>query len=363
MFYDTRGWYQEGFDTLGRAVEALETAHGPLPPDKTNRVALGHLLTTRSLLTYRLAQLGQAQAMLEHSLEILRPLNDPRLVVEPITFLGTVMTLTGDYARAAELFSEGREKAVAVDDRWFAAMCLSLQGSVAMYFGQYELAHGQLQGAVAEWRAVGDPRFTAFGLNHLGQSALTLERYDVARAALEESVALNISVGARWNLGHAYEGLGAVARAQGEQLQAVDMFRKCVDTFTELGGRFYAAHGLAEMGRSLFALGNETEAERAWHQSLRIASEIHGIPVALYALIGLASLLAKRGDMEHALEMTLIISNHQSSSHDTRNRAAHLRAELESQLTRHQVEAVQARVQSKTFEAAVEEVLKQAESY
>ena len=362
MLYDTRGWYQEGIDTLGRAVDALKMTHGQSPPDRTNQIALGHLLSTRGLLTYRLGQHEQAQAMLERSLVLLRSLNDARLIVEPIAFLGTVMTLTGDYARAAELFGEGREKAVEVGDRWFAAMCLSLQGSVALYFGQYTIAHEQLQAAVAEWRAIGDPRFTAFGLNYLGQIALTLGQYDMARVALVESVALNLSVGARWNLGHAYEGLGTVARAQGRHQQAVKMFRKCVDTFTELGGRLYAAHGLAEMGRSLFALGNDAEAERAWRQSLRIAAEIHGTPVALYALIGLASLLAKRGDAEDALELALIISNHPAGSHETKNRAAHLRADLEGQLTSQQVDAVQARMQSKPFETAVHEVLVQTGS-
>ena len=55
--YDTRGWFQEGLDTLGRAVNALEMAHGHSPPDRTDQVALGHLLATRAWLAYRLAQL------------------------------------------------------------------------------------------------------------------------------------------------------------------------------------------------------------------------------------------------------------------------------------------------------------------
>jgi len=357
MLYDTRGWYQEGLYTLGRSVDALETAHGQSPPDRTNQVALGHLLSTRALLTYRLAQFEEAQAMLERSLEILRPLNDPCVVVEPITFLGTVMALTGNYARAKELVGEGREKARAVGDEWFAAMCLSLQGNIAMLTGEYKIAHERLQSAVAEWRAIGDPRFTAFGLNFLGQIALTLGQYNVARTALEESVALNSSVGARWNLGHAYQGLGAVAQAQDEHQRAVDMFRKGVDTFTELGGRFYAAQGLAEMGRSVVALGNSTEAERVWGESLRIATEIHGTPVALEALAGLATLQAKRGNMGHALELLLIVLNHPASVQETKDRASHLRFELEAQLTRQQVEAAQAQARSKRFDQVVEEIL------
>ncbi len=359
MLYDTRGWFQEGVDDLGRAVDVLEAAHGKSPPDRKNQMALGHLLTALALFTYRLAQLEPAQAMLERALRILRPLEDAAIVVEPLAFLGTVMILTGDYARAQELCAEGRDKAVAVGDKWFAAMCLSLQGTAAMHVGQYTAAYAQLQSAVAEWRAIGDPRFTAFGLNSLGQIALTMRRYDVASTALEESVALNMSVGASWNLGHAYQGLGGVAQAQGKHQQAVDILRKGVDALTELGGRFYAAQGLSQMGRSFMALGNDAEAERVWREALRIAMEIRGAPVALDALLGLANLRARDGDLERALEMLRVILNHPSSSHDTLNRAANLRTEVEAQLTRGQVESVMTRAATETLEKATQDLFKE----
>lgn len=108
-----------------------------------------------------------------------------------------------------------------------------------------------------------------------------------------------------------------------------------------------------------FALGNEAEAGRVWCKSLRIAIETRGMFVALEALVGLASLQAKQGNMEYALELLLVVLNHSASISDTKNRAAHLRTELEAQLTSQQVEAAQARAQAKTFEAIVDEVLKQ----
>ena len=113
------------------------------------------------------------------------------------------------------------------------------------------------------------------------------------------------------------------------------------------------------MGRSIFALGNDAEAGRAWRESLRIAIETRGMFVALEALVGLASLPAKRGDPEYALELLLIVLNHPASIQDTRDRAAHLRTELEAQLTSQQVEAAQARAQAKTFDATVDEILGQ----
>jgi len=359
MLYETRGLYQEGLDMIGHAIDRLEEVHGPIPADRTNQVALGHLLTNRALLTFRLGRQAEAQAMLERSLEILRPLNDSRFLVEPITYLGVVMSLTGDYDRAMGLVEEAREKSLAVGDRIFAATSLSLHANFSRLTGQSGDQHARLQAAVAEWRAVGDPRFTAYGLNFLGQSALALGRFDEARRALEESVELNTSVGARWNLGHAFQGLGAVAQAQGEHRRAADFFLKAVDTFTELGGLYYIGQGLAQMGQSLFALGNDVEAERTWRESLRIANEIHGTPVVLEALVGMASLWVKREETQLALELFLIVLNHPACDQEIKNRVDPLRIELEAQLTSQQVDAIGERAQTITLESMVEEVLKQ----
>jgi tetratricopeptide (TPR) repeat protein len=188
-----------------------------------------------------------------------------------------------------------------------------------------------------------------------------LGRHAEARAALEESMSLNSSVSDRWGLGAAYRGLGDIAQAQGEHQQAVVMFHKSLDTFTELGANWWLARVLAEMGGSILALGNEAETWRVWREALRIANDIHGTPVALEALVGLASLQVKQGDMEQALELLLMVLNHPASLQETKDRAARLRSDLEAQLTRQQVETAQARAQTQTFEAAVAEVLKQTE--
>jgi len=358
MLYETRGLYREGLDMLGHAILELEVAHGPSPADSTSQAALGHLLTNSALLTYRLGQHAKAQEMLERSLEILRSLNDTRLLVEPITYLGVVMSLMGDYGRALDLVAEAREKALAVGDRVFAATSLSLHANFSRLTGQPGDQHARLQAAVAEWRTVGDPRFIAYGLNFLGQSALALGRFDEARQALEESVELNLSVGARWNLGHAFQGLGAVAQAQGDYQQAANLFLKAVDTFTELGGLFYIGQNLAQMGQCLFALGNDIEAEYVWRKALRIAFEIRGIPVVLEALVGIASLWMRRGEKQPALELFGVVLSHPACDQDTKNRTYALQVELEAQLTPIEIEAVHTHAGEKTFEAIVEDILK-----
>jgi hypothetical protein len=110
----------------------------------------------------------------------------------------------------------------------------------------------------------------------------------------------------------------------------------------------------------MLALGNEAEAGRVWRKSLRIAIDTRGTPVALEVLAGFVDLQAKRGTMEHALDLLLIVLNHPASFQETKDRAEALRAELEAQLTSQQVEAAQTRAKAKTFEAAVEAILQQA---
>jgi len=272
------------------------------------------------------------------------------------------MELTGNYARALELYSEGLEIATAIGDQWFAALCLTccigLVGITQMIV-KPELTHERLQSVVAEWRAIGDPRFTAIGLNSLYWSALRLGRYDEARAALEEGIELSISVGDRWVLGFSYRGLGIIAQKQDEHTKAVDMFQKSLNTFTELGARQDVARALADMSRSIFVLGNDAEAEHGWCESLRIAMETRGTFIVLEALVGLASLQAKHSNMEYVLELLHIVLNHHVVvTHETRKRAAQLHTELETQLTPTHVEAIQTRAGEKTLDTVVDDLLK-----
>ena len=362
IFFDIRGWYREGLDALDRAVAALEAANLLSPPGRMEQVALGHLLTCQGFLAFRLTWHTQAGAMLERSLEILRPLNELRVLVESVTFLGFVNGSTGNYARGLELYSEGLEIATAIGDRWFAALCLLSHTDTSEFMQGLVKpldAYGRLLSVVAELRLIGDPRLTSIGLNELSASALLLERYDEARLALEESIALSSSVGDRWSLGFAYRGLGVIAQFQSEHVQAVNLFRKSLDILTELGARQDVARALAEMSRSIFALGNDAEAGRIWREALRLAIETKGWFIALEALIGLASLQAKQGEREQALVLLLLVLNHPAIIPGTRGRAVRLRIELESQLTSQQVEAASVQVHTKTFESTVDEFLKQ----
>jgi hypothetical protein len=69
-------------------------------------------------------------------------------------------------------------------------------------------------------------------------------------------------------------------------------------------------------------------------------------------------LKAKQGNIDQALEFSLIVLNHPASLQETKDRADRLRAELETQLTPGQIDAIQVHAAEETFEAVVEDLLK-----
>jgi tetratricopeptide (TPR) repeat protein len=273
-----------------------------------------------------------------------------------------VMEMTGDYDRALELYSEGLEIAKAAGDQWFAALCFTCLTAIAVFSQRTvepEITYTRFQYTVADWRLIGDPRMTAIALNNLSLSAKILGRYDEASTALEESIALSTSVGDRWGLGFAFREIGHIAQAKERHLEAVGIFQKSLVILTELGARQDRGRVLAEMGNSLFTLGHDAEAKRAWLDSLRIGIETKGTFIILEALVGIASLQAKRGNVDYAFELLLSVINHPASMQDTKDHADRLRVGWEAHLTSLQIKAAKERLKAKTFESTVNEVLKQ----
>jgi hypothetical protein len=112
------------------------------------------------------------------------------------------------------------------------------------------------------------------------------------------------------------------------------------------------------MGETLAAAGDLSKARRTFLDALRQGLEVGSVPLALDALIGLAYLQGQDGEAEHALEISIFVSDHLSSTQETKDRARHLRVQLETQLTPQQVQRACASAQDRPFEKVVESALR-----
>jgi hypothetical protein len=98
-------------------------------------------------------------------------------------------------------------------------------------------------------------------------------------------------------------------------------------------------------------------ARRCFLEALEVAKEAQIAPVMLDALLGVAALRTREGDLASALEIVLHVLQNPACSQDTRDRAEQLRVELVAQLPAEHSDAIQARAQGKTLDSLAHNLL------
>jgi predicted ATPase/transcriptional regulator with XRE-family HTH domain len=351
--YEIGGWLRQGIEQLEQLVRALRAR----PADHEQQRALGETLSLQALLYFRWGRFDQALALLDESLYLLRPLNDPSLLAHPLLYRGVITHLNGELERAQALCSEALACAQVAGDQWAAAYAGFNLGYIASLLGRYDEGYAQMHEYLALWRAVADPRSIALGLNFLSPIAIKLGHYQEAEACLRESLTLCSQVGDRWGMGTAYRYLGLAYLAQGKLAEAESYLNKSLDVFDKFVTGWDIARSLTYLGEARAAAGDWASAECIFRQALDTALEAHSPPLALDALVGLAVLQARAGQAEQALAVALLVSHHPASTAETKERANQLCAELEGRFTPEQVETVRLRQQTTPFETLANSIL------
>jgi tetratricopeptide (TPR) repeat protein len=352
-FHEVRGWHAEAIESIELIVQTLR---GSSEDEERQRV-LGQSLAQQGLLFFRQGKHDRAQSLLEESLAIVHPIEDPALMVDPLVFSGVIMFLAGKFDRAKSLMDQCLACARAADDLWFEAYALFNKGYIASQVGRYTEGYEQMLAGLAKWRALGDPRHTALGLNFISPTAITLGHHAEAGEFLQESLMLCTQVGDRWGTGTAYRYLGLLALARGDFTEAQSLIHKSLDLFKEFVTGWDIVQSLVYLGQATAAAGDLSEASRVYLGALDLAMEARTTPLTLDVLIGLADVQARVGEVEQALELSMCVASHSASTQDAKDRAEHLRSQLESELTPEQSAAVHARARAKAFDALMAELL------
>jgi predicted ATPase/transcriptional regulator with XRE-family HTH domain len=352
-FCDIRGWLREGIEQGELAAQALRA--GSISGDRQKALGLG--LGAQGLLYFRLGQYDRAQALLEESLNLLRPIGDPALLPDKLIIYGVILFLCAEIDRAKILIEEGLMCAQAKGDSWHEALGLFNLGMLDDVSGRYVEAYDQMVTSLAKWRTLGDQRMVALALNFLSPTTIRLGRYEQANAFLQESLALTTQLGDRWGMGTAYRCLGLLALAQGSPSQAESLIHTSIALFTELGARWDIARALNTMGEARASASDISDARKTFLNAIHLAVEAHTLPLVFDALVGLAYLHVQAGEHAQALELSICALNHPASTYEAKDRAKRLGTDLKAQLTPQQVEVAQARARIRSFEEIMVELL------
>lgn len=351
--YEMRGWFGEGVEQLELVMQALLARS----EDEQRQSVLGQALAQQGLLLFRQGQFSRALKLFEESLNILRPISDQALLLDPLIFSGIILFLIGEFDRSLSLTEECLACARAADNRWFEAYALYSRGAVGYYTGPYDEAYDQMMAGIAVWRELGDARYTALGLNWISPVAIKLGRYEQARAFLQEGLVLCEQVGDRWGIGTAYRHLGLLALAQGDITEAQALIQKSLDTFAGFLTGWDVVRSLIHLGEAAAAAGDQLEARRTYLEAIKIALEAQAASLILDNLVGLAELQAQEGEAVGAFTLSLKVLDHTASSLEARDRAGILSSALEPQLTPGQVDAARAWAGNQSLETIAEKLL------
>jgi len=362
-FYDVRNYCQEGIALFARGADMIQKllANPGAGDSASERAslesALGDTLTYRAYFTRRLGRNAEAITIYQSSVALLRPLNEPAALAHVLVDYAALCCAMGEFEQAWRYLNECLPLFQALANEWQETRCLALMGWIMHDQGNYGESYRLLSEAMRRFRVLGDPRHIAVTGNFLSRTMQALGRMDEVQELISEGLRLAEETGDQFSIGMMLERMAVAAQAAGEEVEARRLFGEGIECFRAIGDVWSLSRALNLQGYFALAVGDNLWARASFQQACQAAMPAHLNPNVLNALTGLATLESQDGHHKQSLERVMRVLHHPASTHDTKNRAEKLRAELEPQLTPEQVEEIKTLALNKPLEAFVQEIL------
>ncbi len=398
-FYMIRGWYKEGDELFGRAVDELAEQGEIEAIEKEKSSLLGTVLARQGVFSHQLGLYERARELLQKSLLIFRKLDARKEIAETLNELSHVSFVKGDFSKAKQILEEslsiyreiGHRKGMAVpltslgnlahrlgelkearqhynesyaiykemDDQWGMAILLMNLGNIAHELGEHNEAKRLYTESLTISRELGDRRSIASILNNIGNVAKDIGEYTDAKKLYQESLEIKREIGDKKGIANSLGNLGNVASILGEYDEAKKRHQETLTLCREIGFRWGMVSALVGLGNDECGLGKYRESQKYFREALRTAMEIPAVPLVLDVLVGIASRLTKEKKKERAFELISFVLCNPSSYIHTRNTAESLRSELASELPSEVVATIEERGKSRRLEELVVEIVEE----
>jgi len=286
-FYQIRSRFHEGEQAVGRALDTL-AGH---EDDQTLLVA--RLRTRRGWFCFKLSNFEESRALLQSSLDLLRPTDAHAEMALALNRLGIATAARGDLDAAEELLQESLALRRQVDDEHGVADCLNNLGLISAIRGD------------------------------LGE----------ARVLVQQSLAIRERFQNRSDMLDSLGNLGVFAENSGDFCEAKRIHEKCLVLLRALGDRWGLANTLNNLGFAHCALGELSEAGNCFRESLEIGRDLQSVQLTIESLVGIATLMAHGGEQEQAVSLATCALAHPAIWEKPQDRAQELLAELEGLLS------------------------------
>ncbi len=322
-FCDNQGRYQEHPDAAGKAIERLEAIEPTRQRDLT--LATLHMLVGWEYI--RLGRYEHARTALQTSVTMFHDLGarpQPGLGTNPLSGLGLLAVILGNYAEAIAFGEAARSQSQAANDKLNLQIALYVLASAAYSQGQYETALRHARQVYDLCEESGNRWFTAHILGVMGNIARELEGYDRAWEYYQMSYTLKQEFDDLGSMGFALNGLAQIAWLRKDYERAARLYQQGHDLYREANDPGGLATSIFGLGDTAQATGDYPTARRRFEQALKIALDIHWSPLILVIMTGVSHFLLNTGEAEQAVELLAIVVQHPANEPPTRRRAEQL---------------------------------------
>jgi tetratricopeptide (TPR) repeat protein len=175
---------------------------------------------------------------------------------------------------------------------------------ILMWAGKYSEARDTLEQALGLYRELGDRAMEVYAQGWLAVAYLATGQYAEARAASHEAMRqAEVLRGAPSGLAFVRHYAGWVALSLGAYREAADLLTESVRLHRQTGNLGQLGAPLAQLGYTLWLLGELPRARATLREALDIANRQHAFWALLFTLPAIALLLADDGRQERAVEL------------------------------------------------------------
>jgi hypothetical protein len=175
--------------------------------------------------------------------------------------------------------------------------------------------------ALAHWRANGSPRGLALVLCLQSNMQLIQGATGEALALAREASRLSGAIRDRWLMAFVFMHLGMAGLGQGDGEEARYLCRESTEAARALADPWLHGQTLNRLGWTEHATQHTILAAEAFVQAARIGVSTPSPATALYALLGLATLMVERGQHDAARTWLGAIVHHSATEHGVRTQA------------------------------------------
>ncbi|HEY8944676.1 MAG TPA: protein kinase [Polyangiaceae bacterium] len=382
LFLRQQGRYCQAEQLLSEALERLDERHFPRErafalvaagstKTKTGNLSEGRVLAERALELYRvtgdawglattLETLGRihgtsgdfrrAEVAFRESVIVQR---EAGLMQSGLMGLSVATVQQGRYAEGCRMMLDALDRFEKAGDVWNKMRCQMNLANVQRNLGNYGSAEALARSCLSFWQDVGNWDHEAWCYFQLGNVFKEQGDYQRAGEMFTLGHARSEQAGDAGKIALAKLEFGGLARIRGDYAEAKRLLQESLEGFESSGQTWGTALALDWLGYVACEEGDWRLAGERFQRALRLAMSLRLYPFSTNIVAGIASLRARTGAPEEALELISLVRHHPATERHTLTcRVEPLLAELQGTLPQDAFERALERGKHRSLESA-----------